>query len=751
VAQTPLLIVLLARPELLARRPALAAVRRATVVGLETLSRADVAALLDGLVEGLPTELRDALVERAEGNPLFAIETVRAMHDQGLTVEGPTRRAGAVRIATGVDAAALGALAAPASLQLLVASRLDLLPPRERSLLASASVLGQTFTAAGVQRVSDMADDDAVQALQELVGRDLISVVTDRLSAEEGMYTFVQSVVRTVAYQTQSKRDRLERHLAAVAHLEPLAETDSELNTVISQHLRDAAGLAGIDDPHRGGIVSRLSTWLERSAARSAAVGAPRDAVRALAEALELTDESADQIRLRIAAARAALSAGELEQCVELAMPVASGELGAGPDDIAQAVYSAANGLRLQGRIDEGWPLLEPYLAPDASAALSAAAAAPLIRLVSIYLHVVGRLDESAPIAERALGFAEDSGDPREQAQTLNSMATLQMLYGHAGLSMAIRAYAGDIARAHDLIHEWGLTLGNVAANGVNRDPAAAFDAAGQSAELLEQAGYLPHVWVAAVNQAIVLTNTGRWDELDGVDDRPSMQATPPTLPIQSIFAFQRAQVAIARGDEIDLAALDALADILQPGRLESLDDMFYLACGAAAAKARGDAAGVVAVCRLLVDSAYRHNALEDDFPSVWNRAVDWTIEAGDLGAARELLTPVAGAARNRLNPLLAAQLPRLRGTIEALDPGSSAEPEVIEAELLEAIAALDRLGMVPDRARAQMTLGRWLIRENRQADAESHVTAARQSFTELRANAWLHELDEAPPLSAAG
>ena len=58
VAQVGVLIVLMARPELLGRRPELAALRRANVVGLETLSRADMAGLFDGLVEGLPEDVR---------------------------------------------------------------------------------------------------------------------------------------------------------------------------------------------------------------------------------------------------------------------------------------------------------------------------------------------------------------------------------------------------------------------------------------------------------------------------------------------------------------------------------------------------------------------------------------------------------------------------------------------------------------------------------------------------------------------
>ena len=673
------------------------------------------------------------------------------MHDQGLTTGGPTRRPGAVRLVTGVDAAALSALAAPASLQVLVASRLDLLSARERSLLAVASVLGQTFTIAAVQAVSGLPGDELDAALRELTGRDLLTVVTDRLSSEEGQYAFVQSVVRTVAYQTQSKRDRLDRHLAAVAHLEPLSDTDSELNTVISQHLRDAMGLVGADDPHRADIARRLATWLERSAARSVAVGAPGDALRALAEALELADEPGDQIRLRIAAARAALSAGELEQCVELGMPVASGELGADASQIAQAIFAVANGLRVLGRIEEGWPLIEPYLEPAAVDGLQPVVAAPLVRQASVYVQSFGRLDEALAASDRALGFAEDSGDPREQAQALTVMAIMHMLRGRTGLGLAIYNYAADFARENQLVYELGMVLGNIAANQVNRDPENALAAAEQSAALQEQAGFMPHVWVAAINQLITLTNIGRWDQLDAAIDRPSMNGTTPPLPLQSIIAWQRAQVAIARGTDVDVATLEKLAAEIQPGQRATLDDMFYLACGAAAAKTRGDVAGVVASCRQLVDSAYRHNGLEDDFPSLWNRAVDWTIEAGDLGAAREVLAPVADTPPSRLNPYLAAQLPRLRATIEAVDPGSTVEPAAIEADLLESIAALDRIGVAPDRGRAQATLGRWLVGQGRRAEAEPLLAAARQTFTDLRATAWLSDLDGTTSLSVAG
>jgi class 3 adenylate cyclase/tetratricopeptide (TPR) repeat protein len=751
VAQIPLLIVLLARAELLARRANLAALRRATVIGLETLSRGDIASLLDGLVEGLPADVRNALVDRAEGNPLFAIETVRAMHDQGLTSAGPTRRPGAVRLATGVDAVALGALAAPASLQLLVASRLDLLPARERSLLAAASVLGQTFSIAAARAVSGLAEADLHDALRELTGRDLLNVVTDRLSSEEGQFTFVQSVVRTVAYQTQSKRDRLERHLAAVVHLESLSDADSELNTVISQHLRDAVGLMSTDDPQRADVLRRLRTWLERSADRSVAVGAPPDAVRALTEALDLTEDDADRIRLNIAVASAATAAGDRDRAIAHTLPIATRETPADEVQVAQAVFIAANALRLNSQVDEGWQLLEPYLDPQVVDRLPTIDATRIARQIGVYLHNVGRSDEALIWTRRGLRFAEDSGDPREIALSLNVIGIHDWTRGHAAMGQVVLNLSVEVARKNQLVFELGMPLLNIAAFTINQDPARAVTAAEEAFALWEQGGNTVHAWNTVANEATALTHLGRWDELAAFGERPLLQELQPAAAEEALLNFMLAQVALARGETLDRPTLERLAANWQPGKLESIDDLLFVACGTTLARDADDKPALVHLCRELVRTAFQHIGLEDDFPAVWIRAVDWTVEAGDLDAARELLGFVANAPRTRLNPMLAAHLPRLRGTIEAADPNSELDPEAIDKDLRDAIAALDDLGVVPDRARAQATLGRWLAGQGRQAEAEPYLAAARQTFTELRANAWLRDLDGTPSLSVAG
>ena len=94
-------------------------------------------ALLDGFVPGLPEELGERILARAEGVPLYAVETVRMLLDRGLLVE----EEGVYRV-TGEVAE----LEVPETLQGLIAARLDGLGPEERRLLQDASVLGKTFT-----------------------------------------------------------------------------------------------------------------------------------------------------------------------------------------------------------------------------------------------------------------------------------------------------------------------------------------------------------------------------------------------------------------------------------------------------------------------------------------------------------------------------------------------------------------------------------------------------------------------------
>ncbi len=587
--------------------------------------------------------------------------------------------------------------------------------------------------------------------VRELIRRDLLTTITDRLSSEEGQYAFVQTVVRTVAYQTQSRRDRLARHLAVVGYLEASAGTDNALSTVIAQHLRDALALVGPEDDQRAELTQRLGLWLQRSAERSLAVGAPGDAMRALDETLALASDPAEQIRLRVGAADAALAAGALSECTAYALPVATGELKADRVAVAEAIISAAAAMRWSGRIDDGWALLEPYVADDALSGLPTRTACRLAGQIAAALDTRARSAEGAVWAERALELAEDSGTPREITAALIGLALGHVLRGHARIGLLLLNYAADFARENRLGAELARALLNLLAFGVSRDLSAAVAAGYEAMSSTEQTGNSSICWHVALNQSVALTLAGKWDEVGTLLDRPLLRERPPDNVQASVIALETSIIALVREQAVNLDALDEYGAMSEGGRPESIEDVYFTANRALYARVTGDTASLAAAGRRAVELTPKYMGLDDDFPNIWSLVIGWLIDVQDFAAARELLRPVTDVPATRLSPLLSAQLARLRGTIEALDPASEAAPDEVENDLANGIAALDRVGAAPDRARAQAALGVWLTRQGRSAEAAPHLAGARETFTELRATAWLRELDSALTLAATG
>ena len=146
----PLYVITLARPELQERRPGWgAAQRNFTSLYLEALANDVMEELLDGLAPGLPARLRDQILARAEGVPLYAMETVRMLLDRGLLV-----RDGTVYRPTGE----VETLEVPETLHALIAARLDGVSPEERRVLQDGAVLGKTFTKAALSALSGLSE-----------------------------------------------------------------------------------------------------------------------------------------------------------------------------------------------------------------------------------------------------------------------------------------------------------------------------------------------------------------------------------------------------------------------------------------------------------------------------------------------------------------------------------------------------------------------------------------------------------------
>ena len=142
------------------------------------------------------------MTSQAQGIPLFAVETVRALIDRDIVQP----REGVYRLVGNV-----GELTVPDSLHALLASRLDALDPEVRRLAADAAVLGTTFSADALVAVSRQDPAAVRAALDELVRREVLGVSADPLSPERGSYRFAQQMLRHVAYETLSRRDRASR------------------------------------------------------------------------------------------------------------------------------------------------------------------------------------------------------------------------------------------------------------------------------------------------------------------------------------------------------------------------------------------------------------------------------------------------------------------------------------------------------------------------------------------------------------
>ncbi|HJY93715.1 MAG TPA: AAA family ATPase, partial [Streptosporangiaceae bacterium] len=283
VRDLPIYVLVLARPELGQARPGFGTGRNRITLTLDPLDAASMDTLVEALVPGMPAAARAKITAQAQGIPLFAVETIRSLVDRDIVqpVEGAYRLTGEV-----------GELAVPDSLHALLAARLDVLDAPVRRLVADAAVLGATFPAEALIAVSGQDDAVVRAALAELVRREVLTVSADPLSPQRGSYGFAQNMLRQVAHDTLSRRDRKARHLAVAAHLRAAFAGDGEeVAEVIARHYLDALD-AVPGDRDAGQIRGQAIAALTRAADRAGRTGAPARAAASYATAARLTPAS---------------------------------------------------------------------------------------------------------------------------------------------------------------------------------------------------------------------------------------------------------------------------------------------------------------------------------------------------------------------------------------------------------------------------------------------------------------------------
>ncbi len=282
----PLLVLCTARPDLHERRDGWGGHGNALTITLSPLTGEETAQLVSLLLHRseVPDGLRETLLARAEGNPLYAEEFVRMLVDRGLLV-------------LEADGWKLHAseLPMPESVQGIIASRLDALAAEEKALVQAAAVVGRTFLPDALAAVRSIDREAVDRTLQALDRRGLFRRYRAPVGAE-GEYVFHHALVRDVAYGQIPRARRGEKHLRAAEWLESLGLPEDHAETAAHHYLAALEYVRAV-----GGDVQPFAeharTALKRAGDRALALNAYAASARFFGGALELSppdDERAE-------------------------------------------------------------------------------------------------------------------------------------------------------------------------------------------------------------------------------------------------------------------------------------------------------------------------------------------------------------------------------------------------------------------------------------------------------------------------
>jgi class 3 adenylate cyclase len=582
----PILLLCMARPELLDARPAWGGGKlNATNVLLEPLAPEETLRLIEALGDGVEVELRERILKAAGGNPLF-VEEMLAMAGEGG-----------------------GEVAVPPTIQALLAARLDQLDPGERDVLECGAVEGQVFHRGAVVALAPR-EPGVDERLVTLVRKDLVRPEAPVLPDEDA-YRFRHLLIRDTAYEALPKATRAELHERFATWLEEHGFEPVELDEILGYHLEQSyryrAELGPLDDA-AAVLPERAAIRLLASADRALERGDASAAVGLLSRATDLLPQ-ADPRRLaaQLDLATVLVEQGEFEDAVERLAAVAA----AARDQGEPRLVERARIVRLS---------FETQLAParsmadtlaDAQEALAASERAGdaegtvlALRLVGSLTGWLGNSAEAEVYWRRALEFAGQVGNrftsdvlgwlllgtswgPTTVAETIRladealATATSKRLEAYAqivrggalGASGRLEEGREQISTGRallrdlgDLISWGGLSVLEGELELAAGEPQRAYEAlSGGSAELAarSETGYLATVMGLQAQAALDL---GRVEEAEQLAREIIAIAAADDLDPHARSGFVLARIAARRGDFAEAKRrLAATAEVLEP------------------------------------------------------------------------------------------------------------------------------------------------------------------------------------------
>jgi class 3 adenylate cyclase/tetratricopeptide (TPR) repeat protein len=730
----PIYVITLARPELADRRPTWGGGRRNfTSLYLEPLARPAMEEMLAGLVPGLPSELVDRILERAEGIPLYAVETIRMLLDRGLL-----ERVGDRYRLTG----SLTELDVPDTLHALIAARLDGLPTETRRVLQNAAVLGKSFTAVAVGAVSGLAVEETDTRLAELVRMEVLSVQADPRSPERGQYGFVQDLVRAVAYDTLSRRDRRARHLAAAAHLESTWKADDvEIVEVLASHFLEAYRLAP-DAPDSAEVRSRAAAVLVLAAEHAASLAATAEGQRYYEQAAELTGTRSGQAELLERAGMMAFRGGRRDDAVSNL--TRSRELFEGEQLSHAAARVLARLAELEGgtgNLDGAVESMEAayaVLANDPPDADLGELAAELAR----WHQLMGNLDMATDRVRVALDISEALELPELLAHALNTEANLVSWRGHIQEAIALYTHALKVSVEHGKTNAALRSYNNLAyVLGVRERWAETVPLFREGLALARRVG--DRVWerILTGELAAALFNLGEWDESRALSDEVPLSMAEGLMETYSGLDTV-VKLRVYRGDT------DGARVALETGReAGSSSDIqsrtMYHALNALVLRAEGHPADALEAARTAMDvTATATQAIDYPALTAYVQAGEAALELGLTDRAEQLVAWANERPPGLRPPSLVWHAARFRGRLESARGAGDAA----DASFVQAVSGLDELGLRFWAAVARLEHAESLTARGHVPEAAPLLTAAGVTFAALGAQPWMERTARLAP-----
>jgi class 3 adenylate cyclase/tetratricopeptide (TPR) repeat protein len=689
VSGVPLLLLGTARPELLARRPAWGGGKsNAVALSLSPLSDEETAYLVHAVLDRsvLDADLRQTLLERAGGNPLYAEEFARL-------------------VIAGREPAEL-----PETVQGIVAARCDLLPADEKRLLQDASVVGKVFWLGTLGEIGAVERWALEQRLHALERKEFIRKERTSSVAGETEYAFRHILVRDVAYGQIPRAERADKHLLAAEWIESLGRPDDHAE-MLAHHYISALELAAASGAETAAFGNRARLALRVAGDRALGLHAHPSAARFYDRAVDLwPEDDPERPELLFSFGRALANAGD-ERADETLENACVALIAAG----AAARAAEACALRAEiewhrGQRERSREQLERARQLVAKEGPSASKAGVLAQ-ASRYFMLAGPTEAAISIGREALAMAEILGLDGVRVDALNNIGTARYFGGdprgvadlEQSIAIAKAADIPELGRAYNNLATVLEQLGDVRRSRELRRQA-----------VLTMARFGKHR-VARFSAAVLIWddfNSGNWDDFTAnarafLDESEQLGGSYQDAFFLSTFA----RIAAARAEDASALAYveQAVALASEAGDLQVVAPLNAEAAFIEVELGRLDAARGRA-------SAF-FEAVSDN-PTGFALGATLAFVARELGIEPDLRALLKTApAENRWGIVIRA---------------------LLDGDFMRAADVLRELEMLPSEAHARLRAAEQLRAEGRHAEADEQLIPALAFFRSVGASRYV-------------